>query len=286
MTLAIVAVAAMASPAVGHQATDSPIRGQVTDSSGGVLPGVTVVATADGRAPVDAVTDASGGYELHALPAGPVTLTFQLEGFASQAMRVTVHSGTASRVVVRLELAHLSETVEVRAPAPTAPITPARPSPVVRPVPAHDHDSVCGPAKPEATPASLGTIKAGNGETPGGLYAAGAELIIDGGLADGLDVGRNVVARRYYHAWDATKADTSGEHSAGLLQIVSARERSSVAVVVYACDELRQGDFLAPFNPEPLRSSEPPGTPDTIRTLVRPGFFSPTRGRRWERLGG
>jgi len=258
MTLAIVAVAAMASTALGFQATDSPIRGQVTDSSGGVLPGVTVVATADGRPPVYVVTDSSGGYELNAPMPGLVTLTFQLEGFAGQVVPVTVHPGAASRVVVRLELAHLSETVEVKAPVPADPVARARPLPLVRPVPAHDRDSICGPAKPDASPAPLGTIKAGNGETPGGLYAAGAELIIDGGLADGLEVGRNVVARRYYHAWDAAKADTVGEHSAGLLQIVSARDHSSVAVVVYACDELRQGDFLAAFNPEPLQSSEAP----------------------------
>ena len=32
-------------------------------------------------------------------------------------------------------------------------------------------------------------------------------------------------------------------HSAGLLQIVAAGERSSVAVVVYACDELRKAIF-------------------------------------------
>ena len=40
--------------------------------------------------------------------------------------------------------------------------------------------------------------------------------------------------------------------SAGLVQIVLADEHSAVAVVVYACDELRTGDFLAAFTPQPV----------------------------------
>jgi hypothetical protein len=269
-TLAIAALSVMASAAASEQAAQGLVRGQVTDNSGGVLPGVTVVATvADGRAPVAVVTDGSGAYETHALPVGPVTLTFQLEGFATQAVAVAVRPGAESRVVVRLELARLSETVDVHAPAPVDPVIRARPSPAIRPVPAHDRDSICGPAKPETSPTSLGTIKSGR-DTPAGLYAEGAELAIDGGLANGLDAGRNVVVRRYYRAWGAPSGDTVGEHSAGLLQIVEASERTSVAVVVYACDELRQGDFLAPFDPEPIRSPEPRGIPaysDAARIL-------------------
>ena len=57
-------------------------------------------------------------------------------------------------------------------------------------------------------------------------------------------------------------AETKGEHSAGLVQIVSVSDRSSIAVVIYACDELRNGDFLASFRPESVRSPDPHGTPD------------------------
>jgi hypothetical protein len=61
-----------------------------------------------------------------------------------------------------------------------------------------------------------------------------------------------------------------GEHTAGLVQVVSASEQSSLAVVVYACDELRKGDFLASFKPAPIRHPEPSGTPayhDAARIL-------------------
>ena len=61
------------------------------------MPGVTVVATAtDGRLLETAVTDGSGGYVFRALPAGPITLTFQLEGFASRAFALVVRPGAES----------------------------------------------------------------------------------------------------------------------------------------------------------------------------------------------
>jgi hypothetical protein len=141
---------------------------------------------------------------------------------------------------------------------------------VAKPVPAHDRDSICGPAKPDASPESLGTIRSSRYETKGGLYTAGAQLIIDGGLDDGLEVGRNLVVRRYYHV-RGPSVDAVGEHSAGLVQIVAADERSSIGVVVYACDELRRGDFLASFKPEPVRAPDPLGTPayyDAARILL------------------
>jgi hypothetical protein len=257
------------STAWAGQPVPGAARGQVTDSSGGVLPGVTVVATAtDGRILKTAVTDGSGSFVLGALPAGRLTLTFQLEGFAVVAVGLTVEPGVDSRVVQRLELAQLSETVVVHAPpvvvAPPPPprVIPQRPpSPVVRAVPPHDRDSICGPAKASTFAQSLGTIRGARDVAQGENYAAGAQLVIDGGLHDGLEVGRNLVVRRDYPVRDDAGAGMIAEHSAGLLQIVSAGERSSVAVVVYACDELRPGDFLASFKPEPIREPDPATAP-------------------------
>ena len=93
-----------------------------------------------------------------------------------------------------------------------------------------------------------------------------------GDCISGLDVGRNLVVRRYYRVRGLGPAgvDVIGEHSAGLLQIVTAGERSSVAVVVYACDELMKGDFLASFKPESIRAPDPAGIPayrDAARIL-------------------
>jgi hypothetical protein len=270
-TLTIVVLFA-AWPAVGAgQPAESVVRGRVTDSSGGVLPGVTVVAAAtNGRLLSTEVTDSSGNYVIRALPAELVTLTFALEGFSNAAASLVLKPGVESRVVARLELAPLSETIVVRAPAvvaapavrfvPPPPPSPP-PPPVVRAVPVHDRDSICGPAKPNASPESLGMIRSGREDTQGATYTTGAVLAIDGGLQDGLEVGRNLIARRYYHVRGAASADVVGEHSAGLVQIVAAAERTSVAVVVYACDELRKNDFLGSFQPEPIRAPDPRGTP-------------------------
>jgi hypothetical protein len=250
------------------QTGSGAVRGEVSDASGGVLPGVTVVATAaDGRVLTTAVTDGAGGYAFSALPAGLVHLSFQLEGFDSVIVELAVRSGAESRVVQRLELARMTESVVVYAKAPVDP--PVRPPPpppppppaVVIPVPTHDRDSICGPAKPGTTPEFLGTIRVRRYEDVRALYATGDELIIDAGTLNGLEVGRNLVVRRYYRVSGPEGAATTGEHSSGLLQIVAADERSSFAVVVYACDELMKGDFLSSFTPETIRTPDPVGMP-------------------------
>jgi Carboxypeptidase regulatory-like domain len=276
-TLAILALVATCSSASGQTATGrGTVRLAVTDSSGGALPGTTVVATlANGQLLGTQLTDGSGRASFIALPAGVISLTFQLEGFAEAAVALTVEPGVELRVVQRLELASLSETVVVRAPAavdrPLARFDPLPAPPLVTtPLPEHDRGAVCGPAKPDPFPEPLGTIRSRRHEIQGALYLSDAELVIDGGLQDGLLVGRNLVVRRYYHVRDMSNADLLAEHSAGVVQIVAADEHSSVAVVMYVCDELRKGDFLASFKPESIRNPDPVGTPafyDAARIL-------------------
>jgi hypothetical protein len=133
---------------------------------------------------------------------------------------------------------------------------------LLKPVPEHDRDSICGPAKPATTAESLGTIRSSRYVAEGGLYTTGAQVIIDGGTLNGLEVGQNLVVRHYFRVRQLAGADTTGEHSAGVVQIVAANDRSAIAVVIYACDELRTGDFLASFKPEPIRPPEPAGIPD------------------------
>jgi hypothetical protein len=281
-TLAVLAIILTGSVPLALQPGQDPgtsgaIRGAVTDGSAGVLPGVTVVAiTADGRVVATAVTDGAGIYVLTGLPAGSVTLGFELEGFADASADVVVQPGQETRVAQRLSLAPLSETVVVRAPAPVELLRPRfEPPPpppplVARPLPEHDRAAVCGPAKPDPFPESLGTIKSPRHERQGELYLEGEELVINGGLDDGLIVGRNLVVRRHFHVHTANGADMLAEHSAGVVQIVAATAHSSVGLVIYACDAVRKGDFLASFKPEPARDPDPIGAPayyDAARIL-------------------
>jgi hypothetical protein len=246
-----------ASPPVAA-AADGRVRGIVSDALGGVLPGVTVVATSQtGQILATAVTDGTGGYVL-TLPPGRVTLTFDLEGFSSAIAEAAVEPNRDVTVAPRLAMAQMSETVDVHGDAPADP--PPPPAFVVAPVPNHDRSSVCGPAKPGAVPESFGTIQSLRHAADNELYGKGDELLIDGGAFDGLEVGRNFVVRRHYVVSRDPLA-LIGEHTAGLVQIVAATDHDSVAVVVYACDALMRGDYLSPFRPEPRRAPEPFGIP-------------------------
>jgi hypothetical protein len=276
---AIVAVC-LACPAVlaGQSGPEAPRRqemsgasgtvtGSVIDSSAGVLPGVSVIATtAGGHVLATAVTDERGAFRFPALRSDTVTLTFELEGFGSMSTTLTVEPGAELQVVERLDLAPLSEVVEVQGVAPqesvSPPLPPARKVPVVGQMRVHDRDSICGPAKPDAAPESLGTIAGGRDGASDGLFTAGSEVVIEGGLDRGLEVGRNLVVRRRYRIPGDGTAHAVREHSAGVLQIVETGAHASVGVVVYACEELRKGDFVASFEPDPIREPVPPGTPD------------------------
>ncbi len=246
------------------------VRGTVSDESGGLLPGVTVVAAGpDGQVLGTVVTDATGLYAFAAVPAGIVHLTFELQGFATGAVDVTIRPGVDARFGQRLALAARVENVEVRGRAPAAVPAPRQmiappppPAPKIVAVAPHDHASVCGPAKRNHGVDTLGTVRAIRRGESHDLYAAGDELTIDGGTLDGLEVGRNLTVRRYFTLRGFVSGANAGEHTAGLLQIVSAEEHTSVGVVIYACDEMRPGDFLAAFNPEPVRIPEPAGAPD------------------------
>jgi carboxypeptidase family protein len=267
--VAVGSVVLLCAAIAAAQARPGVVRVEVTDTSGARLPGVDVVVTARDGQVLTGVTDRTGSHVFQGVAAGPVMLRFRLDGFAGVLTGVTVEPGADVRVVQRLEVAPYTETVVVQAPAPEPPrpLPPLPPppsprGPVLQPVPEHDRDSVCGPAKPGAIPESLGTIRSSRYVAEGGLYTTGAQIIVDGGARTGLEVGQNLVVRHYFHLRPAAGTVTMGEHSAGLVQIASVSEESSIAVVVYACGELRAGDFLASFRPEPVRPPDPRGTPD------------------------
>jgi hypothetical protein len=272
-TLGVCAAALLASAAlVVAQPVVGLVRGEVLDDSDGVLPGVTVLATAAGdHVLARAITDHVGRYVLPALPAGPVTLVFHLEGFEPASVAVTVQPGGESSVVSRLQLGAVTEDVVVYGTAPAEPPVavaaerraPLRPAVAVIPPPHEDLETICRPAKAALAPESVGTIHSHLYDAGRTLYGKGDELNIQGGTLDGLAVGRNLLVRRLYRANSpADLIAAFGEHTSGLVQIVAATEHTATAVVVYACNELRQGDVLASFSPESARTPDPVGLPD------------------------
>lgn len=244
---------------------DATVRGEVTDISGGVLPGVVVVATAgDGRVAGQTVTDEVGRYELRALPPGVVRLGFTLDGFETGFVSVHLRGGDQSRVVERLRLAKVTEEVIVygKAPAPPLPrvVFVPEPEPVVVPVAPEELETICRPAKPGSSIGPFGTILSNRSNDGRGLYSRDEQLLISGGARHGLEVGRNLTVIRYFHT-ERGGRPSIGEHTAGLVQIVSATEDSARAVVVHVCNELRPGDLLAAFTPLPLKRAAQAGAP-------------------------
>ena len=100
------------------QGTTADILGRVTDSSGGVLPGVTVTivntATRDTRTQV---SNETGDYVFNLLPIGPYTVTIELQGFQTQTTNVTVASGDRARFDAKLGVGTVSESIQVTAEA-------------------------------------------------------------------------------------------------------------------------------------------------------------------------
>jgi Carboxypeptidase regulatory-like domain len=116
--LAAVMLAAWAGPA--HAQAIGSIFGKVTDPSGGVLPGVTVMVTGTGlQQPLFATTSESGTYQFPSVPVGTYTVTFELSSF-KKAVRsnIVITSGFNAGVDQKLEIGQMSEEITISAASP------------------------------------------------------------------------------------------------------------------------------------------------------------------------
>lgn len=105
------------------------IEGRVADTSGAVLPGVTVTVSAPApAAPRSVLSNARGQFELAQLSAGEYGLTLSLPGFRTARGSVTVKPGSKSAVTFEMAIGSLAEQVNVRAPAPVAVSQPPAPT--------------------------------------------------------------------------------------------------------------------------------------------------------------
>jgi carboxypeptidase family protein len=104
----------------GGASTTGSINGKVADSSGGVLPGVTVNATSPSLMGVQSsVTDSGGNYRFPALPPGTYSLSYELPGFNTLKREgIVISMGFTATVNVELAVASLQETVTVTGDSP------------------------------------------------------------------------------------------------------------------------------------------------------------------------
>jgi hypothetical protein len=108
------------------QGTAASIVGRVTDESGGILPGVTVVASSPALqvASVTTITDAQGEYRVTPLPIGTYSVEYALSGFRTvrrEDIRLTV--GFSARIDVALNIGTLEESVTVTGESPLVDVT-------------------------------------------------------------------------------------------------------------------------------------------------------------------
>lgn len=116
LTLLICSVLVLFSGNLAGQQTTGEIRGTITDSSGAVLPGVSVSITerASGRV-ISAVTNESGLFVVRSLPAGEYQVSSELDGFKTMIREVTVNVGQTTTTTFTMEVGEITEVVTVAA---------------------------------------------------------------------------------------------------------------------------------------------------------------------------
>jgi hypothetical protein len=101
------------------QKTTGDITGTIADSTGAVLPGVTVTATCPAtNFTRTATTDAQGGFSIPELPICVYKVSAELPGFKTVARDTQVAVNTVTKVDFKLEVGTQSETITVEAVTP------------------------------------------------------------------------------------------------------------------------------------------------------------------------
>ena len=109
--------------------SQASIAGVVRDSSGGVLPGVTVEAASPALIEKvrSAVTDSSGQYRIEDLRPGTYTVTFTLTGFATaQRTGLVVTGSLTTPVNMDMKVGQVTETVAVTGETPVVDVSTTR----------------------------------------------------------------------------------------------------------------------------------------------------------------
>ena len=119
------ALAVASAPALLAQETTGVIEGVVKDSGGAVLPGVTVEATGPSGTVV-AVTNERGEYRFPRLPSGQYTVKASLASFREAQATVDLTVGSTQRAEFTLQIAGVTETVEVTAETPRIDLSSAQ----------------------------------------------------------------------------------------------------------------------------------------------------------------
>jgi len=114
------ALAVLFVPGMVRAQSNAEIFGRITDSSGAVMPGVTITLTGPSLIqPQSTVSVESGAYRFPSIPIGLYAVTFELPGFKRFVREnVRVETGFSAEINVRLDVSAIEETVTVSAAGP------------------------------------------------------------------------------------------------------------------------------------------------------------------------
>ncbi len=129
LVVALVCVLLLPVPAAAQTAVSGSIAGMVRDTSGGVLPGVTVEAASPALIEKvrSVVTDDQGRYRIVDLRPGVYSVTFTLPGFSTfrrEGLELT--TGFTATINAELRVGELQETITVTGEAPVVDISNVR----------------------------------------------------------------------------------------------------------------------------------------------------------------
>ena len=112
----------LAAATADAQVVNGSITGTVSDTGGGVLPGVNVTLTGDrliGGSETQ-ITDATGTYRFDRLSPGTYTVKFELQGFKGILREgIVVNAAFVATINVKLEVGNMSESITVTGESPT-----------------------------------------------------------------------------------------------------------------------------------------------------------------------
>jgi Ca-activated chloride channel family protein len=116
LAVVVLCLATLIMPGRAAQSDRGRIEGTVADTSGAVLPGVTVAL--QGPITMNAVTDGHGAFKFEALLPGRYVLEATLPGFSSLRVEADVQPEQTTLVPMQLRVGALSETIRVTGEAP------------------------------------------------------------------------------------------------------------------------------------------------------------------------
>jgi hypothetical protein len=117
LVVALFAAVGLLPAAAGAQTAE--LRGSVTDTSGAILPGVTVTIRHEGTGVERlVVTDDQGTFRVPAVQPGPYAVAAELQGFGKDARRVVLTVGQVADLKITLSVGAVSETVQVVGASP------------------------------------------------------------------------------------------------------------------------------------------------------------------------